>query len=179
MTTMTDPGIRERQAQFMQLMEPIHGRLLRFCRGVSSDKETARDLASESILIAWNNFDTLREPETLRSYLFSVASRLSRRQQARQQRYLRMNDADVESITCGISPEIATEVSLLEEALRKLPTKVCEAIVLFEVAGFSIEEIAGIQQSGVSAVKMRLLRGRKQLKKLLGIQEEIRQVQLV
>lgn len=176
---MTDPGIRERQAQFTQLIEPIHGRLLRFCRAVSSDKETARDLASEAILITWNNFDTLREPEKLRSYLFSVASRLSRRIRDRQRRYISIEESNVESLSGGISPETTTEISLLEEALRKLPEKIREAIILFEVAGFSIEEVAKIQQSGVSAVKMRLARGRKQLKQLLGIREEVRQVQLV
>jgi RNA polymerase sigma-70 factor (ECF subfamily) len=40
-----------------------------------------------------------------------------------------------------------------------------EAVVLFEVDGYSIEEIAAMQRVSVSAVKSRLVRGRERLRR--------------
>jgi predicted RNA polymerase sigma factor len=40
-----------------------------------------------------------------------------------------------------------------------------EAIVLFEVEGFRIEEIAAIQKASIPAVKSRLVRGRDNLRR--------------
>jgi RNA polymerase sigma-70 factor (ECF subfamily) len=42
-----------------------------------------------------------------------------------------------------------------------------ECIILFEISGFSIKEIMGIQNSSEAAVKKRLSRGRMQLLALM------------
>jgi RNA polymerase sigma-70 factor (ECF subfamily) len=59
------------------------------------------------------------------------------------------------------------DVHLLYEALAKLPDQQREALVLFEISGFSIVEISELQNAGISAVKQRLARGRKALIALL------------
>jgi RNA polymerase sigma-70 factor (ECF subfamily) len=51
-------------------------------------------------------------------------------------------------------------------ALGKLPAVQREAVVLFELEGFSIEEIAAIQRVTASAVKSRLSRGRDRLRRV-------------
>ena len=43
-------------------------------------------------------------------------------------------------------------IHLLHEALSRLPENQREAIVLFEISGFSIAEIADLQHAGISAV---------------------------
>jgi RNA polymerase sigma-70 factor (ECF subfamily) len=50
-------------------------------------------------------------------------------------------------------------------ALASLPAVQREAIILFELDGFTIEEIAGLQGSTISAVKSRLARGRERLRR--------------
>jgi RNA polymerase sigma-70 factor (ECF subfamily) len=42
-----------------------------------------------------------------------------------------------------------------------------ECIILFEISGFSIKEIMGIQNLSEATVKQRLSRGRKQLSSLM------------
>lgn len=170
MTHETDPGNRERQERFIRLLEPIHSRLLRFCRALASDKDTARDFASEAILVAYRNFDKIREVEKLQSYLFSTASSLARRERSRSKRYVAEPAADAK-VDTTLSPELAAEVSILQDALWQLPDDIREAIILFEISGFSVREIAAMQGVGESAVKMRLARGRKRLKRLLGIEQ--------
>ena len=52
-------------------------------------------------------------------------------------------------------------------ALDKLPAKQSEAIILFEISGFSMKEIAAMQKRSEGAVKTTISRGRKKLKDLL------------
>ena len=52
---------------------------------------------------------------------------------------------------------------MLHKALSYLPELQREALILFEITGYSIKEIMEIQKSGSSAVKQRLARGRKEL----------------
>jgi DNA-directed RNA polymerase specialized sigma24 family protein len=51
-----------------------------------------------------------------------------------------------------------------KKALSALPEKQREAVVLFEIEGFSIEEVAKMQNAKISAVKSRLARGRARLR---------------
>ncbi len=53
----------------------------------------------------------------------------------------------------------------MSRALSTLPPEQREAVVLFELEEFSIEEIAAIQMVSVSAVKSRLARGRERLRR--------------
>ena len=55
-------------------------------------------------------------------------------------------------------------LALVLMPLASLAAEQREAVVLFEVDGFSIEEIAAMQRVSISAVKSRLTRGRERLR---------------
>ena len=55
-----------------------------------------------------------------------------------------------------------------------LPEEQKEAVILFEISGFSIKEICEIQQAGESAVKQRLKRGRQKLTEILTFESEFK-----
>ena len=60
----------------------------------------------------------------------------------------------------------------MNKALAKLSAKERAAILLFEIADFSIEEITAIQQEkSISAVKSRLSRARAKLRKAISEDE--------
>jgi RNA polymerase sigma-70 factor (ECF subfamily) len=59
------------------------------------------------------------------------------------------------------------DIHFLYLALQQLPEEQRECIILFEISGFSIKEIAQTQQAGESAVKQRLKRGREKLIEIL------------
>jgi RNA polymerase sigma-70 factor (ECF subfamily) len=61
-------------------------------------------------------------------------------------------------------PDSSHDVQVLYELIGKLPEKQREAFVLFELSGFSLEEIRQLQGGTLSSIKMRLSRGRKQLR---------------
>jgi RNA polymerase sigma-70 factor (ECF subfamily) len=55
--------------------------------------------------------------------------------------------------------------------MLKLPAKYREAIVLAEIVGMKLEEVAEIQEASLTAVKSRVSRGKRKLAKLLGVEE--------
>ena len=67
----------------------------------------------------------------------------------------------------GLSLEMALDIQLLYWCLDQLPEKQGDALLLFEISGFSIKEIAHIQKSKENAVKTRLSRARQKLKELM------------
>lgn len=170
--TNTDSEHLATQERFTALVEPVHGRLLKFARAMTRDRESARDLASEAILIAWRSFDEIRDEKAMLSYLFTTATRLAIKERERGKRHTTIDGSGAEEHHGGVAPDVAAEVALLQQALAKLPEAMRECVMLFEVAGFSIEEIATMHRVSVSAVKMRLVRGRARLKDLLGLTDE-------
>ena len=53
----------------------------------------------------------------------------------------------------------------MREALEILPAVQREAVVLFDIDGYSLEEVAAMQDVSLSAVKSRLARGRARLRR--------------
>jgi RNA polymerase sigma-70 factor (ECF subfamily) len=51
--------------------------------------------------------------------------------------------------------------------LARLPLKQREAVILSDVVGYSLQEIAAMQGDGLSAVKQRVARGREKLRQML------------
>ena len=58
------------------------------------------------------------------------------------------------------------EKEAVRQALGRLPHDQREALVLFEIVGLSVSEIADLLELSVSAVKSRLSRGRQKLREL-------------
>ena len=88
------------------------------------DRETASDLASETILAAFEHFGSIAGDEkSFSSYLFTTATRLAKRWRWRNKRKvayyaelaLRIPDS-------GIAPDLGAEIELLYAALKKLPS---------------------------------------------------------
>ena len=67
---------------------------------------------------------------------------------------------------CETGTPVNENMSRAATALGKLEPAQREAIVLFELHGYAIDEIAEIQQASVSSVKSRLVRGRERLRRV-------------
>ncbi len=159
----------EKQVAFMELYEPIHDRFVRFCQTRMHNSDETQDLINETILRAYENFEKLRNKDAFLHYLFGIATRIRYNQYRREkfkgayQEEKHMYIPDMHS-----RPDEKADIYFLYKALEQLPEKQKEAIILFEISGFSIKEIQVIQDSKASAVKARLSRGRKKLTKILG-----------
>jgi RNA polymerase sigma-70 factor, ECF subfamily len=163
---------KDKQLQFMVLYDGCHARLGRFCRAVSWDNEEAKDLLSETVLQAYENFEKIRKPESFLYYLFGTASRLHKKKLRRLKfkGLFRQEQAD-NLVDLAARPDDELELHILFTAMRKLPPEQCEALTLFEISGLNLNEIREIQQCSLSAVKARISRARQKLARMLNTRD--------
>ena len=159
---------REEQEEFMLLLTPLRHRLMHFARVMTGDYEEARDLVSDTVLTALEQFDRVRDTRAFLGYLFTIATRIHRRRRWRGRFFSRFEEHQENELSGSTTAtDIPIDVRILYEAMAGLPEKQREALALFEISGLPIEEIREIQGGTLSAVKMRLVRGREQLGRLL------------
>lgn len=157
----------------MELLKPVQRNLERFVLAMTSDTETARDVVAETILIAYERFNSLRNTQAFLSFLFTIATRVYSAHRKKGERTEALeHEAIIDLLAPDISPETAADVAIVYTALQRLPEKQREAIILFEIIGTPIKEIREIQGGTLTAVKVRLSRGRKKLAKILGVPDK-------
>lgn len=151
------------------MLEPRLEDLSRFCLAMTHDPEAGKDLMGDVILAAFERFDTLKADAAFLSFLFTIARRTFHRRRKREKIFSEYDEKKARTIAAGGSPVwIGADVRALYEALAQLPEAQREAIVLFEITGLSLKEVAEVQNASLSAVKSRLARGRDRLAQLLG-----------
>jgi RNA polymerase sigma-70 factor (ECF subfamily) len=163
-------NIEIKQKEFLILYDENHDKLTRFVRAMVRNTEEAKDVIGETVLIAYEKFETIRNRQAFLSFIFTIASRVYKKRLWRH-RIFKFMDDEPEKEYPGYhqSPELDTDIAFLYKSLEKLPEKMKEAVVLFEISGFSIQEIQEIQGGTLSGVKSRLKRGRERLAEILGV----------
>ncbi len=157
----------------MLLYEPAHNRLCRFVQTLVWDRDEAKDVVSEATLIAFERFETLKQPEQFLYFLFSIANNLVKKKFRRKKFWGLFTSSEVTEKADAQQADTYLLRKELYAALNKLPEKQKEAIVLFEITGFSIKEISHIQGLTESGVKSNLKRGREKLGRMLSEPEQI------
>lgn len=160
-----------KQSQFLKMYEPVHESFERFCKARAYGDMDFEDLMNETLLVAFQKFDELKNSEHFLSFLIGVSIRIL----ANNNRKNKPDIIDVQqysNVESNLKTEQDAEVYLLYQCLNELPIEQKEAIILFEISGFSIKEISEIQSVSLSAVKQRLKRGRERLVKLLTFEKK-------
>ncbi len=158
-----------KQKEFMQLLNPVNDDLSRFVSALTRNREDTKDIVSETLLRAYENFDKLNSQQAFKSYLFTIAHRIYKRKRFRSRIFGLFDEEKALNLPdYNTSPDRLSDVEFLYEAIAKLPQAQQTAIILFEISGFSLEEIREIQGGSLSGVKSRLKRGREKLSELLG-----------
>ena len=157
--------MQEKNGLYWQLIEEHWETLWHFALGLTADRDSAEDLMSETILATEKSFPSLRNISAFKSFLCTIALRLHRRKRWRNRIFVRLEEASSEAYE--YARESTHDLELLLAAISTLPEKQREAILLFEISGFSLEEIRELQGGSLSSVKMRLMRARESLKNQL------------
>ena len=154
--------------EFLSWYEPIHGSFIRYCSTVSYGIIETEDLAQEAILATLQNFSRVKDKQKLLGYMIGVVRNIVSNQRRRKKFQANWDEELLEKLESQTpSPEVALDIHFLLKALDQLPEKQKEAILLFEVSGFSMKEISVMQDCSVSATKTRISRGRKKLQEAL------------
>ena len=163
----------ERKALFMNLYDSNHSRFERFCKARVYGEMDYKDLMHDTVVIAFQKFDPTTERASFLSFLFGIAIRvLANNKRRKDKDVIHQNQVkrEDEFFDHSIQKE---KIEQLYVALNELPEIQKESIILFEIVGYAIKEIAALHQFSENVVKQRLFRGRNQLKLILTRQHEI------
>ncbi len=157
------------QNEFLDWYRPLHNRFLRYCDSRCIGLDSAEDLVQDAILSALESWDKLSDKNKLLAYMIGIVNNQLRnrlRSKAVHQRYLENRQRQL-SIRLDNQAALVLDLEYLLKAMDELPEAQREAILLKAASGFSIQEIAKIQNSTPGAVKTRISRARQQLKRLI------------
>jgi RNA polymerase sigma-70 factor (ECF subfamily) len=163
---------RAKQQRFEALCEPCRGDVFRFVLWLSRSRPVAEEVVQETFLRAWRSLDSLKDGESAKSWLLTIA----RREHARLYERKRHPTVDIDELAASESGALAEkhdrdpdEVRDVRKAIMELEPEHREPLVLQVMMGYSTEEIA--RQLGINegAVSTRLFRARNRLRARLGL----------
>jgi RNA polymerase sigma-70 factor, ECF subfamily len=164
------------QERLRRLIEPVHERALAFARCLCRSRADGDDLYQEALLRVLGKLDGLRDDGAFRAWLYRVIISVHRNRCRRAfwRRLLPLGDPAAPDerdrppaaldYRTGESPDASEATARARAALAVLPAVQREAIVLFEIEGWQVDEIARLHGVSPSAVKSRLARGRARLR---------------
>ena len=159
---------KEKQEQFLAIFLPLQMRLERFVLVKVRSETEAKDIVGETILAAYERFESVIHPEAFLSFLFTIASRICNQRRDRNWRFEGLEEYHIENILDPTaSPEVRADISILQKAIDSLPEREREELILFEIVGMSLKETAELRGGTVVALKVRMMRARKKIKAML------------
>lgn len=164
----------QRQEQFLKLYEPVHKQFERFCRARVYGRMEYSDLMNETLILAFEKFGSLRSMDAFLSFLCGISIRILANANRKKQEEQGFETTILQVRDYSADTERDTEINLLYEALSHLSSDQSESLILFEIIGFSIREIAEMHKVSESAVKQRLKRGRERLTELLTYESSLK-----
>jgi RNA polymerase sigma factor (sigma-70 family) len=169
-TTTTLADLSAARQRFLSLVEDIRPDLHRYCARMTGSVIDGEDIVQDALARAYYELSALKQLPALRSWLFRIAHNRAldflRRYDQRMREPL---DAALDIVADTASdPE---DTLIRDEALHatlsrflELPPAQRSCVILKDVLGYSLDEIAGMLNLSVPAVKAALHRGRSRLR---------------
>ena len=163
------------EVAWRELVEVTHREVYTLCLRILRDPDDAAEATQDAYLKAWRALGGFRGDAMFTTWLYRVAANTAiskhRTRTRRRTHETGIGDEVLGQIASSSSTEASAtskiEVAALERALARLPEHYRSAVVLRDVYGLSIEEIAGQLKISQTAAKVRIHRARKKLKEML------------
>lgn len=160
---------------FAKLLEAEIPRLRRYARALTRDVTRADDLVQNCLTRAVAKQDLWQPGTDLRAWLFTI---LHNQHVNNVRRSVREGTSvSVEDISSSLSVQPNAIASLelrdLDAAIAKLPSEQRQVVLLVGLEGMRYEQAAEVLGVPVGTVRSRLSRGRDQLRRLMGMEDEI------
>ncbi len=183
MTTSEQEFVRRLQENdpeaYEELIENYADMVYRIAYRILQDPHDAEDAMQETFLTVYRRINSFRGESKFSTWLYRLATNVAldmiRARQRKQGRDVVWDDSEEEGAplpdTFTPLPEellLRQEaIDLLEEAIAHLSPKLRTALVLYELEGLPMREVAEILGISESAAKVRVHRARAQLQKYL------------
>ncbi|MEO0225253.1 MAG: sigma-70 family RNA polymerase sigma factor [candidate division WOR-3 bacterium] len=173
---------------FEKLIKQYEEKIYSLAYRILQDKEEAFDVLQDTALSAFKNLKNFKSKSSFSTWLYRIALNFALMRKRKQKSFLKkakiiesensdnipqFSEISEQNLTSSYgdwseNPIVSLENEELKEilmkSLDKLPEKYRNVIILKEIEGRSVEEVAKILGISISAVKTRLHRGRLYLK---------------
>lgn len=157
-------------AAFETLYERYQNLIVRTAALITGSRQEGEDVAQECFIRCWQQIGTLRDPARLKSWMLTILTRDAWRAGKRRRR-----ETPVEEFWTGETAPSSLDAVLRQEAdrrlyqaVRALPDKQREIVVLYYFNDLPVREIARVTGSLEGTVKSRLFTARRALRAALG-----------
>jgi len=183
---LSDEDVMERcaigsEAAFRALVQRYRSRIMNLVCRFISDRDRAEEISQEVFLRVFRNRERYRKSGKFSTWIFTIAVNLTKneiRSRVRHRGTVSLDAMEEETGGQGLpfpdaSPLPDADLSAREiqervaEALRRLPARYREAVVLRDVEGLSYEEVGEILKIPGGTVRSRINRARLMLKERL------------
>jgi RNA polymerase sigma-70 factor (ECF subfamily) len=165
---------------FERLVDKYQGKIFRHLRKMVSNPSLAEDLLQDTFLSAYRGLNGFSGASSFSTWLFRIATNTALMYLRRDHPETVEYDDKIMSELADVltpSPEfVSTPLEILlsqegkekiEQAIDKLPVLYKPVVILRDVEGFSLEEVASIVGASIPAVKSRLHRARNIVRETL------------
>ncbi len=161
--------LQQGRQRFLDLVAAVRPELHRYCARMTGSVAEGEDIVQETLARAYYALSELNQLPPLRAWLFTIAHRRAldhlRRYDQRMGESLDTAVDDVADSAPDPGEALAQEESVRTALSRfvELPAAQRSCVILKDVLGHSLEEIANLLELSVPAVKAALHRGRARL----------------
>ncbi|MEW6052110.1 MAG: RNA polymerase sigma factor [Candidatus Zixiibacteriota bacterium] len=147
--------------RFWRLLEPEHPKAEAFCRRLAGNRDEGSDLYQDGLLTALRRFGTLRDESSFRPWLYRI---LVNTYQNRCRSNRKFQSAELTDDVTGHNPADAYAAKrTVARALAALKPMRRTLVVLYELEGWSVHELAAMYGRSEGTVKSWLSRSRRKM----------------
>jgi RNA polymerase sigma-70 factor, ECF subfamily len=158
----------EIRAAFDRLLRDLRPKLHRYCARMTGSVVDGEDVIQDALVKAMEAFPRAGPLANPEGWLFRIAHNASLdflRRRARE--HAAHIDEDPNMMVDPITPVSDREIAAASlRTFMRLPAAQRSSVILMDVLGYSLEEIGGIMDASIPAVKSALHRGRARLREL-------------
>jgi RNA polymerase sigma-70 factor (ECF subfamily) len=154
---------------FWQHLEPEHRRARAYCRKLTGSREDGDDLYQDALVCALTGFARLRETGSFRPWLYRIIiNTYKNRVKQPWWRRVRSISKEIVESTPGDNPNGAYAARRrLAVAFRALSPEERAMVTLFELEGWTAEEVGRATGKAPGTVRVRLKRARDKMRQAL------------
>ncbi len=152
------------------LVERYRDRLGRYATRMLGNPADAEEALQDSFVRGYRSLARCTDPERFGAWMFGILVNRCRTygaRQARRHRVMVSNDYALASASVEHPEDRHAWRETIERALERLPQDQREAFLLKHVEELSYDEMQAVTGASISALKMRVLRAREELRRLL------------
>jgi len=165
-----------RKEQFVALVNCIRVELYNFALRLTGSREEAEDLLQESYFKAYKYFHQLREQKKFKEWIFQITANQFKNflRKKKKENTFYQDDSEFSFVEPQQAHRNPDELYLqndrtttVHKALEMISPKMRSVLVLFELEGYSIEEVSETLGISRGTVKSRLHYARRKLREVL------------